>query len=506
MIPKFPLLQKELLKQAHSEKIYIIRIVYGFFLYIYFLYFWRQITDLTLFEALGQGEKYFQLIEWVNYIAIFTILPFLSSSLICSEKEKNTLSLLLICKVSHSSLLFEKMMSVVLIVASFLMMSLPVLLLSYLLGGVTMTDIAKSFYLQLLTMLQVAAVGVMCSCRTKGIITAVTLTYITIIGFYVFLPIVDYMLPFSIGRARFPPFLLREQIVSTGVFPMTIFTWLTICIAFRRAVQLLPKNSQKPQKKKQHLAFSLEHDALLTTYEPIYWNEVQKKGIHIKWKYLFVAMFIFAVLALSGGSRSSQLLLIVIYLVSLVVGFFLIAIKSSLAFRKEYKQNTWNLLLTTQMRGQEILSQKNRSISNLTLFMCFLLAALSLCPILASGRPRSQTPPLMIWMFNVFFTCCTFFSIQWLGLYLGLRFREKKVTVFYLIFLLLLSIVPLLLAAPNPDAYFLMFLSPFVMIIATAANPDLSAAVLVTMVFIYAVVSVYTYSKVYGGSEKYIRH
>ena len=190
MFTKLPLLQKELFTYATKKRLHLVRFIYGLVLYTVFLHIWSSITHIHKdFHLLGKGLRLMHVICTVNVLGILCLVPGVCATMITREKERKTLPLLLVCPLYRSQILFEKYVVIFFTSVSLLMMSIPIISLSYLMGGITSSHILLCLYSQTLTLVQVIAIGIFCSCYFRTSILSTITAYVLAFFLYLFLPL-----------------------------------------------------------------------------------------------------------------------------------------------------------------------------------------------------------------------------------------------------------------------------------------------------------------------------
>lgn len=183
-----PLLLKELIEQASRRRTYLVRIVY---VTLFFLACMAIIipeyarTSGGLINMLGIGRNIFVAIIGWQFAGIYLFLPALTCSVITVEKERNTLGLLFLTRLSSWTIIIEKLLSRLLPMYFLLLCSLPLLAFSISLGGVTTPDILVGVWFLTLTAFQVGSIAVACSSFFRTTTAALLACYATlfVVGF-----------------------------------------------------------------------------------------------------------------------------------------------------------------------------------------------------------------------------------------------------------------------------------------------------------------------------------
>ncbi|WP_373652459.1 hypothetical protein [Schlesneria sp. DSM 10557] len=159
-----PLLTKELIEQSARKRTYILRALFALLLYGMTIWiFQRQQGGWNGLNILGEGRKIFISLGFLQFVAIYLFLPAMTCGVLTAEKERDTLGLLLLTRLGPWTIIFEKLFSRLVPIASFMMLSLPLLGIGYSLGGVEATDIVKLTWVLIATALQVGAFSILCS-------------------------------------------------------------------------------------------------------------------------------------------------------------------------------------------------------------------------------------------------------------------------------------------------------------------------------------------------------
>ncbi|MDF1746676.1 MAG: ABC transporter permease subunit, partial [Gimesia sp.] len=170
-----PLLSKELTEMANRRRTYIIRTIYALlFLGCIGYISLDQVSGLqnNPLAILGRGRQIFESMIYLQFTAIYLFLPAITCSVITQEKEHNSLGLLLITRLSPSTIILEKYLGRLITMVTFLMLGLPILAFAYSLGGVSPAMFINGLWLLVLTMFQVAALGVLCSSFFRTTVSA----------------------------------------------------------------------------------------------------------------------------------------------------------------------------------------------------------------------------------------------------------------------------------------------------------------------------------------------
>lgn len=168
-----PLLAKELTEQSARLRTYIIRVVYAAALYGFTLWvFWNQVGswNSNSFAMIGKGRELFTALALLQFAGLYLFLPAMTCGVLTSEKERETLSLLLLTKLGPWTIVFEKLLGRLVPMATFVLLSTPLLAVAYSLGGVEAFEIGQLAWSLSVTALQIGSLSLACSawCRTTS--------------------------------------------------------------------------------------------------------------------------------------------------------------------------------------------------------------------------------------------------------------------------------------------------------------------------------------------------
>ncbi len=161
-----PLLTKDLIEQAAHRRTYILRVVYAAVLYGAALWIYADISGGgSQAEVLsrGQGRQMFLTLVAVQLAAVIILLPAISSGAITSEKERDTLGLLLLTKLSPTTIILEKLISRMVTMGTYQLLSLPLFAVVYGLGGVELFEILAAIWYLAWWSLVIGAISIGCS-------------------------------------------------------------------------------------------------------------------------------------------------------------------------------------------------------------------------------------------------------------------------------------------------------------------------------------------------------
>ncbi len=169
----FPLFARELTECAARRRTYTTRAVFGLVLYAVFLVTVHRIIEKAggagnSFAVLGTGrELYARLVEFLCW-SVMVFQPALMAGGLTYEKERESLSLLLLTGMSPGKILLEKFLAGLLPMASLLLLALPLGAITMSYGGVSLPLLCAGIGVVIAAWLFFGAIAILCSawCRT----------------------------------------------------------------------------------------------------------------------------------------------------------------------------------------------------------------------------------------------------------------------------------------------------------------------------------------------------
>lgn len=419
-----PLIVKELLEQSARRRTWWLRSVYALLAFFAAV----SMSAATLyrnwsgspFQVLGQGSELFAMFIFMQFFGIYLFMPAMTSPLLTSEKERDTLSLLFLTRLSPWGIIIGKLVSRLIPMFLLLALSLPLSAFAYSLGGFEQSLIWMTTWILCLTTFQVATLGLMCSAFFRTTVGAFIATYVLGV-LMLFGPIIfDEMTGslrdlFQFLQAISPTgtVLGFGERTFSGMFfaPMVLFengpgmfsgnnVWLTLL----RSIPILAISALFLLLTRVFIvsrAFVERRNLLLVAFrkldrvfwqlneqfgrgvvlsggseklpesQPVAWREVTKKTLGTT-RYLvrvfigleFPVLFICS-LCVGGGSGWNQMLALLQFMVW-IVAILLVCVHSVSLFAAERTHQTLDVLLTTPMTNRDLLWQKLRGLLRLT--------------------------------------------------------------------------------------------------------------------------------------------
>lgn len=420
-----PIVVKELLEQAARRRTWWLRSAYALLAFFAAV----SLSAATLhrnwsgspFQILGQGSELFAMFAGVQFFGIYLFMPAMTSPLLTSEKERDTLSLLFLTRLSPWGIIVGKLVSRLVPMFLLLALSLPLSAFAYSLGGFEQSLIWLTIWILCLTVIQVATLGLMCSAFFRTTVGAFIATYVlgflmlfgpvildetthiirelyqflqaacgtqTVLGFQqytfsgmFFAPMVLFQNGpgmFS-GTSLWEPFLRSVPILTLSAVFLLLTRAFIVSRAFVERRNLLLVAFRKLDRVFWQLNEQFGRGVVLSgssetlpKSQPVAWREVTKKTLGTT-RYLvrvfigleFPVLFICS-LTVGGGSPGWYGMLALLQFIVWIVAILLICVHSASLFAAERTHQTLDVLLTTPLTNRELFRQKLRGLLRLT--------------------------------------------------------------------------------------------------------------------------------------------
>ena len=132
-----------------------------------------------------ESYVYFYPVIAVAQICIIAlIVPIITASAISGEKERKTMDILLTTSISPTQIILGKIFSAVIRVMIFVVASIPLMAVSFVVGGLSWFTLLEYVVLTFFFALFTGSIGILCSAICKKSITAIILSYVIYGGLY----------------------------------------------------------------------------------------------------------------------------------------------------------------------------------------------------------------------------------------------------------------------------------------------------------------------------------
>ena len=184
-----PIVKKDVKVQARSFKMCVEVFVYEiimalvFFVAMLFITSQNRYSDSNIYSQMVWLYPVLSVTQWC---ILGAVIPIHTSSAISGEKERQTFDIMMTTSMTPRSIIMGKVMTAVLQGMLFVIASVPVMALTFVVGGLSWSYLFWFIAVALLISIFAASIGIMCSSICRKSITAVIMSY----GIYLFFFIV----------------------------------------------------------------------------------------------------------------------------------------------------------------------------------------------------------------------------------------------------------------------------------------------------------------------------
>ena len=158
-----PVFTREVTIAPRKVRTYVSRVLYGGALLILMVTAWLVLAGTQLVRDVGDfarfGMSLFQILAPLQLAIAVFFAALLTASAVAQEKDRRTLDLLLLTKLSNSELVLGKLLASLLNVLMLLATALPVFMVCALFGGVSFAQIGRVFAVTLASVLVCGSLG-----------------------------------------------------------------------------------------------------------------------------------------------------------------------------------------------------------------------------------------------------------------------------------------------------------------------------------------------------------
>ncbi|HVW02933.1 MAG TPA: ABC transporter permease subunit [Planctomycetaceae bacterium] len=498
-----PLLARELVEQAMRRRTYVIRVVYATLLFVmaYALFYDLLRNTTNVFSALGRGRSMFHTLLGLQFAGIYIFMPALGASAIAIEKERSTFALLLLTKLGPWAIVFEKLLSRMAPMLTFLLLGLPLLGFTYTLGGFGAVEFLTGAIGLGFALVQTAALALFCSafCRTTtgALISAYLLQVLMMFG----PPVVANMNDAGIRKMLMSiqcedaPYLFFAPAMtgmwpSNGLGPTVLFvfsrgtqfvpvalTLSTVLLLVAARLVLVPRAFAVPGHRLQKLFRRLDavfarwnnnrytrgitliaETSLLPETCPVAWIETTRTSLGsfrflLRLLLVVEALLAMLVLFVANSTERSAGFVSMLVLLLWVGAVTLVAVKGASLIAGERSRQTLDVLLAAPLSTRTLLEQKLTGLRRLMLVLSVPLLSLFLFQAWwrcgpQTGNPWTDRQYIRPGLYLTAAISCTVIYLHvaaWLSVLIGLRSRNQtRAVLISLGSILALCIGPLL--------------------------------------------------------------
>lgn len=461
-----PLVTRELIEQSSRRRLFEVRIAYAVSLQlICFCVLVQSAPNLRSWPlgGLGSGAPVLSTLSVLQELGLYLLLPVLSCSSLTIEKERRTLDLLLLTRLSPWAIILEKFLSRLIPALNLILMSLPLIAFSYAFGGISLERVWISLMELVLTATRLAAVGIMCSAVFATTGKSLVGTYGIALMICVLEQLLQYLLLHAVApipgfnRSSFLQLqvidllttepgllsLLRSNLLLSlnagipvhwrlmlGVLPSLLVSMMFLWLA--RLFLVPPKRGwsgwlfrSRTRPSGAKIRARNEWDVPLN--DPVAWRETPRGNRSVWWirNICAAGLPVAILLGVLGLYLEEAEFLVVNFIVYSVIWLAVtvrICSYTAVLIAQERVQNTLDLLLCTRLTGKDIVNQKMQHVWRLVM-ICRI--PLFVCVIYRTWYSPDPLYPicagLMIWFYPL--------MLAWQSMACGIKARTGAAAI-----------------------------------------------------------------------------
>ena len=451
----FPLLTKELTELANRRRTYIVRFLFGAVLFgggLIILY-GRTGGAVSSTARLGQGAEIFEQIVQLQFACVFLFLPAMTAGALTVEKERDTLTLLLLTTMRPTAILLQKALSRVIPMLCFVVLSFPLMAAAYSFGGVTTASVYAAMWMLTLCVLYVASVALMCSAFFRTTVEAFVATY-ALVAMTVFCcpaSFIDFGMRSQSGRTPVEWFIAATILASIAI--VSCLMWARLFLVQRAFIP--PRNVMLDLFHALDQMFNEWNQVTggvvlvsdgdpLPGERPVAWRETAKKSLGT-FRYLFRVMvalevpILFVAQLVNINSIRNDSVVSTLLMVLWVIAVAMVCVHAASVVSSERSRQTLDVLLTAPMTGRELLRQKMAGLRRLHAVLIVPFATI----FLFHHWFRDYRTEMLYVLLSLASVMVFIPFTAWISLWIGLRLRSHVRAVF-----VTLAVVALIVMLP----------------------------------------------------------
>jgi ABC-type transport system involved in multi-copper enzyme maturation permease subunit len=436
--------------------------------------------------ALGRGRDMYMVIVFLQFAGVYLFMPAITCGVLTQEKERDSLQLLFLTRLGPWTILLEKLMSRVLPMVGFLLLSLPLLAFAYSLGGISQQYLSTGIWLLVLATVQTGTIALACSAYFPTTVSAFVASYI-ILAILFFGPGIAWLVLYvigidvgkiitsSIGGALGPaviamliyPFFSPAYFALVS-FPGGIGIWnvfahtgviLGISGLFLGVARMyVVRNGQRQVRIRPNRRFAFLRAPTLPSFKsaaveapppptdpadlpndtPVAWRESRRHWLGRTRSLFLLALFLeiglaaFCLVLVLIDNRATEVFLGMFVFLMWGVAALVVSAQGAGLIAGERARQTLDVLCTTPLTGREIVLQKFRSVTRLIFALWLPFFSIALFGSVWKSLPHIQMNRGSAHFDDTLYLVCSCVApliylplVAWLSLLIGLAVRSQ---------------------------------------------------------------------------------
>ncbi|MBN2588518.1 MAG: ABC transporter permease subunit [Sedimentisphaerales bacterium] len=460
-----PIFDKELRVSSRRKRNYVLRFMYIALLSTILFFVWASIVHISgnnLFQASRMaliGQEIIMFIVWFQFCATQIITIIMLSTSISDEIYNKTLGLLMSTPINSFQIVMGKLLSKLLQLILLLVISLPLLAVVRIFGGVPWNFIISSLCLTLTTIIFIGTLSLFFSIFSHKAYVVIIETIITVIVIFVVVPFISIVLheildwdriihertfipaifqanpyvqffyntdrlfsPNSRDAAHFFWYLNCGILAVASIVLIAISTILVRKVALRQATgQIYLSRKKKKRKKDSNVEYQESSTKIRKVKDPpVIWKELRTPMLGKHKKFAMVCIFLTLSLLIFIYWLCARERVLddpdihsVFVIAFLIIGTFFTIILTATGITTEKEARSWPILLMTTLDDRQILFGKYiGTIRRLIPVWILLFAHVIIFSLDVVINPLSviQITILVLWIVTFLFCTGVYFS------------------------------------------------------------------------------------------------
>lgn len=228
-----PIFRVEMVTAARRDRYFWLRVLYGaiilFTLWTVYLNMslgatrpGQTVSEISISERAQAAAYFFVAFSWVQLIGLLAVAPAMAVGTIATERERRTIEYLFATDLSNSEIVLGKTVARLLLVCKFALVSLPVLFIFRLMGGIPADLVAASFLIAGSTALMLTALSVCISVWSKRSRDASIRVYLVLAAILFLPPLLGTVFRFTINSSSLWPYVQPLFDFLTELNPLVV--------------------------------------------------------------------------------------------------------------------------------------------------------------------------------------------------------------------------------------------------------------------------------------------
>jgi ABC-type transport system involved in multi-copper enzyme maturation permease subunit len=224
-----PVLSRELLVNLRSPRAFGLQLAYVGFLCVVVYFAWPTSRGGVARVSPEVAQQLFRLFFLGQFFLVALVAPTFAAGSITGEKERKTYEMLLASPLDPSTILVGKLLSSLAYLVLLIVSSLPLMVLCFLLGGILLSEITRSFLILIMAAGTFGLISLACSSFFRRTSSALVVSYLVI------LPLAIAAVALTSGSDTTPASVLFRNFVTIAVLPpWTLAIWVVVAIVVIR--------------------------------------------------------------------------------------------------------------------------------------------------------------------------------------------------------------------------------------------------------------------------------